>query len=1064
MSTKLGMLLTILLTSLTAFFSIPASAQGSTGAVKGTVADLTGSPVPGATVKITAGTGTAGFEKSVLTDEKGYFFIAELPPGKYEIVVEAKNFRVFTAALEVFTDDVRKQDVVLMVGTATTVVIDIPYPAPSAEATPEIRTNSQSKLLSRLPSRPTFGSLVKIVPNARPEGLISGFQIDGSSGGDNTYFVDGQEVTNFRTGLLNTNFDLPFELLQEVQVRSSGIAAEYSGAVGGVINLVTRGGGNDWRGNFGVSISPSNLQGRANPTLTRYGTAAGQTEYFKPNKDGGSEYFPTASLGGPIVKNRLWFFASYSPQIFDVTRSIDYYNGTNPSTRAVTESIKYKSTVRGEQAFVRLDAQPFSRLRLFGTYLYDPIVQDGALPSVTEGLGGAPQSVLGLRGADYLATRGGRQNSQMVNGQATIDITKNFLVSVRGGYGFLNEKLDSYGIPKITRFICSASGTPPAGAGCSAGFQNISNNNVRDYEISRRTTFDVEGQLYGIDLLGRHNFKFGYGYNRVFNKIREGYTDTGIVQLFYNIPISTLVGLTPTPGNLGSGFLQRFGTSGEAAGRQQSIFGQDSWTIAKRLTINAGLRFEKENVPDFGDPVYPSSSIVVGGEFDLEWNWADKISPRVSGVFDLFGDGRSKAFAGFGIYYDRLKFQALQGRYASVFYRDYFEILPARGGAYTNYTFRNIIGGNPDFPGGQCPIVNSQGWSVCQFSFALSSNIPVINFVLPDIDGDLRPSRTREFTAGFEQKLATGFIVTGRYLYRDLDHAVDDVGTFDSQGNQLNTTANPGFGTICVAAADANLPCAKAQRRYDALELILDKRAPNYFFNVSYTFSRLFGNYSGLSNSDEGGRTAPNDGRYFDSPSSGFNSDGDPDNGRLATDRPHVFKAYGGYTFRWNSVNQTNVSAFTTIQSGTPLTTVYSLYGQTTSNLFGRGDLGRTEMFSETDLFVSHRYKFGKDNKFSIEPYLVFLNLFDERNELSRQTSISFTNFTSTALTQGGCTTCQLETLVFNTIFNGGGIRQFVQNYLNARGVSSTGIRNDYNQPNLFQSPRYFRFGTRFSF
>ncbi|NJM53088.1 MAG: hypothetical protein HC846_06655 [Blastocatellia bacterium] len=266
----------------------------------------------------------------------------------------------------------------------------------------------------------------------------------------------------------------------------------------------------------------------------------------------------------------------------------------------------------------------------------------------------------------------------------------------------------------------------------------------------------------------------------------------------------------------------------------------------------------------------------------------------------------------------------------------------------------------------------------------------------------------------------------------------------------------------------ANLPCPKAERNYDAVEVRIDKRANKYFLNASYTWSRLFGNYSGLASSDEAGRSSPNVNRFFDLPPLGFTADGDPDNGLLATDRPHVFKAYGGYSFNWwgNSSHRTNVSAFTVIESGTPLTTIYDLYSLGTTILNGRGDLGRTEMFTETDLSISHTYKFGSDNRFTIQPYIDLRNLFDERNELTRQTSISSTTFTAGNLQGGtaGCTTCATEAAVFQTIFNGAGIRQNVLNFINAAGTSSTGRRNDYGLTNGFQAPRDVRFGFRFFF
>ncbi len=1054
MSTRFKSLSKIILTVLILFLSKTAFAQGTTGTIEGTVADANGAPIAGATVSIENQYDATGLKKTVTTNKKGEFTISEIPPGNFKISFSYPNFRSFSADIEVSIDKIALVPIILEVGTSTSVVVIEPMDK-SVGATPEIRTNNKKEFSENLPRRTTFGSLLKIVPNVRPEVLSGGFQIDGASGAENTFFIDGQEVTNFKTGLLNPNNDLPFELLQEVQVKSEGIFAEYSGATGGVVNVVTAGGNNEWRGSFGVSLTPENLQGRPNAVINRFGTTAGQVEYFQPNKDSGTGFFPTAALSGPIVKNKLWFFSSYSPQIYKTTRTIDYFTSANPATRTVSETIKYKANVRTEEAFLRFDSQPISNLRIFGSFLYNPIIQDGILPSFSEGLGGAPQSVSGLRGADYLSTRGGRQNSNIVNGQISWDITKNFLLNFRAGRGFLNEKLDTYGLPRTTRFICSTAGSPQnvPGSNCSPGFQNISNNFIRDYDASERTTFNADAALVGINAFGRHNFKFGYQFNRLFNEVKEGYTDTGIVQLFYGIPITNLgVPITPTAGNLGSGFLQRFGTVGEANNTNQAIFGQDSWQINNRLTLNLGIRFENETLPDYNQAI------------TQKFGWRDKIAPRIGFAFDVLGDGKNKIFGSFGWYYDRLKFEVLRSlQTPQVFYRDYFEILPSRGAAYTNYTFQNILGNNIDNPNGQCPIVNGSGWSVCQFSFTIPSQFEPPLFTPPIIDPNLKPQRTSEFTIGFEREFGSNLRLSGRYFHRQLDRAVEDVGNFNAQGSEFYSIGNPGFGQVCEIAADTNFPCAKAERKYDAFEVIFDKRASKYFFNANYTFSRLYGNYSGLASSDEFGRAAPNVTKYFDLPIYGFDADGNPDNGRLATDRPHYFKAFGGYTFNWNSANLTTVSAFTTVQSGTPLTTIYNLYSQP-SILFERGDLGRTEMFSETNLLVSHRYKFGKNDKFLLEPFIVFLNLFDERNELSRQTSISATNFTSTTLTQGGCTTCTSEIAVFNTIFNGNGISQSVQNYLNTRGISATGTRNDYNQPNLFQQPRYFRFGMRFMF
>ncbi|MGQ0540729.1 MAG: carboxypeptidase regulatory-like domain-containing protein [Blastocatellia bacterium] len=1043
--------------------------QGTTGSIEGTVTDANGAVVPNATVTVRSSGSTSGYSRSVTADSNGYINIQGVPPGSYKVTIVATNFAEKTFDASVSVDKATSISSVLQVTGVTGVVEVVADSAVTIDTTNNtVDTNITKRIFEALPSGTQFGSLLKIAPNVRPEALNAGFQIDGASGAENVFVVDGQEVTNFRTGQLNSNNNLPFELLQEVQVKSTGFNAEYGGATGGVINAVTIGGNDEWRGNFGVSFTPGKLQGSPRDFLNRFSTTVAP-EYFAPPKDGGTGFFPVASFSGPIVKGKLWFSAIYAPQIQETTRTIDYFStGNNPVGRTVSQSISYNNNVRTEEMFVRLDAQPSSKFRLYGTFLYNPIVQDGVLPAITEGLSGAPQSVnfggsVGTRtGADLLGRQGGRQNSNSVNGQATWTPTNYLVLNFRAGRSFLNEKLNSYGLPNTTRFICqagfAASTTP--GSGCTSGFQNIANNFQINFDVSTRTTFDADASLVGINAGGRHNFKFGYQLNRLFNDVDQGYVGLGIVQLFYGLSIDQLTGVnTPTPGNLGTARLQRFGTVGEASSRNQSIFVQDTWQIARRLTLNLGVRFENEIVPNFGTT----------GSDAIEFGWGDKIAPRLGFAFDLTGDGKTKIFGSYGWFYDRFKYELPRGSFGGDFFRrDFAEILPSRGALFSNYTLGAIIGSNPDPIGGTCPIVGGTGWSVCQFDFRIATNLTGADiFETGAIDPSIEAARQSEYTFGIERELSNNFVLAGRYTHKQVDRAIEDVGVFNAQGSEAYIIGNPGFGLVCEVASTANLPCPKARRDFDAVEIRVDKRATKYFFNASYTWSRLFGNYSGLASSDEFGRSSPNVNRFFDLPMLGFNANGDPDDGPLATDRPHVVKAYGGYTFDWrgNSNNATTVSAFTTFQSGSPLTTIYTNYAVTTAILFGRGDLGRTEMFTETDFSVSHRYKFGKDGRFSFEPFLNIRNLFDERNEIAFQTTISNTDIRASQLAANGCTTCTSEGAVFNTIFNGPGITQFILNYLNNPTTSAAaGRRNDYGLPNTFQAPREVRIGARLFF
>src|SRR5215213_6745768 len=685
-------------------FAAVAFGQKTTGNIEGTITDPNGAVVPNATVTAKSTGTTTGYSQTVTTDSNGYFQFAQVPAGTYNVTATGTGFKTSNKSVLVSVDKTVPANFALELGAGTeNVTVTTDSSATIDPGDTKIDTNITKQLIEDLPSGTQFSSLLKIAPNVRPEALAGGFQIDGASGSENTFIVDGQEVTNFRTGQLDSNNNLPFELLQEVQIKSTGYEAEYGGATGGVINVVTSGGNNEWRGNFGISFTPRKLVGDPRPSLNRFSTnAAGNFEYFNPPKQGGTDFFPVAQFSGPVIKDKLWFSAVYAPQVFDRSISIDYFTtGNNPNGRAVSQSINYKAKQVTEEALFRLDAQPTSKLRMFGTFVWNPIRVRGLLPASTEGLNGAPQSaVFGgtigtLTGADFLAQQGGRQNGNSVNGQITYNPTNWVVLNVRAGRTFLNEKLGSYGVPRSVRFLCSTSGNPAgvAGSGCTAGFTNFANNFQIDYDVSTRRTLDADASFVGINAGGRHNIKVGYQLNKLFNTTSQGYTDTGVVVLFYQVPISAQTGQDPTVGNLGSGYLQRFGTIGEASSDNQALFAQDSWQIANRLTLNLGLRIESETVPSF----------LEGGNA-IKFGWGDKISPRLGAAFDLTGDGKTKVFASYGWFYDRFKYELPRGSFGGDFYRrDYFEILPSRGAAYTNYNRTTILGTTPDIPGGNCP-------------------------------------------------------------------------------------------------------------------------------------------------------------------------------------------------------------------------------------------------------------------------------------------------------------------------------------------------------------------------
>lgn len=1054
-------------------FGAVAFGQGTTGVIDGTVMDQTGAVIPGATIRVQSTGTTAGLDRTITANANGYFIFPRVAPGTYKVTVENANFAAYTGSVSVVVDKTASVNASLAPAGATAQVDITQDSAVTIDfADTKIDTNITKEIIDALPKGTNFATLLKIAPNVRSEPVGGGFQIDGASGSENVFVIDGQEVTNFATGVLFSNHNLPFELLQEVQIKSTGFEAEYGGATGGVINAVTAGGNNEWHGTFGISFKASKLQGRPNLRLNRHGSDTGEFDFFQPNKDGGTDFFPVGSFSGPIVKDKVWGSISYAPQTFTTNRPIDYYTSPSPG-RTVLLTENYESTRVNEYAFARIDAQPISSLRVFGTFLWNPRHDTGELPGNNVGLNNTSPPV---SQATY-ALRGGRTNANNYNTGATWTPTNWVFISFRHGRSFLNEKLASYGRQASQRFAISG-GSPlnpcdpsdmtfPGGATFCRGFDTGSNG-LTSFDVSTRTTYDVDVGFVGINAGGRHNIKVGYQRNELFNDVASGYTIAGRILVYYG---DTLLNRTGIPGlpscdffninpndstcSVGVARMVRIGTQGQASSDNVAFYAQDSWQIMNRLTINFGLRLENEVVPTFSDPTTTN---------DITFGWGDKIAPRFGAAFDLTGDGKTKLFGSYGWFYDRFKYELPRGLFGAETFQDAFaDMTPARGLSPFDYTLANMLGGRGIIPGGACPITPQIGYATCEFDRRVPANsIGADPFVSGAVDPDLKAMRQSEYTFGIERELGNNFVLAARYTHKQLDQVIEDIGVLNAQGSEAYVIGNPGQGLACQISMSGGTPCTRAERKYDAFEVRVDKRASNYFYNLSYTWSRLFGNYSGLASSDEFGRNSPNVNRFFDLPMLGYNANGVPDNGPLGTDRPHVFKAYGGYSHNWSAnIGTSSISGFTSFQSGVPNTTRYDLLFVQQSILVGRNDLGRTGMFSETDFSVSHKYRFGRDGKFTLEVFMDVLNIFDKRSEVARQDKISTSNITAPLLTAAGCTTCAGSAGVFDTIFNQGGIEQFVRTHWANNPVF---LRNDFNQTNTFQAGRDVRFGARLRF
>ena len=204
-----------------------------------------------------------------------------------------------------------------------------------------------------------MGSLLKLSPAARPEPLSGQYQIDGASGSENSFMIDGLETSNFRTGTLNVNNNLPFEFIQEMSIKTSGVQRRVR----------WRDRRRDQRGDqerhqlvprHGRDrVQNDSLNGNPRGILNKFRSGTGasfvQINEYLPVKTTYKNYYPVFGIGGPILRDKAWFFASYSPQIFDEERTTEYFT-TDPRTRTKTAEETYNRTRTSDYFQGRVDA------------------------------------------------------------------------------------------------------------------------------------------------------------------------------------------------------------------------------------------------------------------------------------------------------------------------------------------------------------------------------------------------------------------------------------------------------------------------------------------------------------------------------------------------------------------------------------------------------------------------------------------------------------------------------------------------------------------------------------
>lgn len=931
-------------------------AQEITGSISGLVTDPSGSAIPNARVSVTAPSLPRGID--VTSDSSGIFTVPQLPAGQYSVAVQATGFTTAKKnEVPVVLGRVTRLDFRMEVGQVTESVVI------SADAVMVDATSSASAVtvdrtfFDILPKGRSFYDLAAIAPGARPESKSGGVQVDGASGSENTYYIDGMEVTNIQTGVLSDKNRIPVEMVQQMQIKNGVMDAQYGGAMGGVLSAVVRSGTNDFHGQGGMYFYNDSMWARPRPSLRLNPNDEDlmTAEYFQNAQDSFTSFNPVVNIGGPIVKNRLFFFAGYMPRFVNTDRNVNFVDGSKG-----TFNQKYKQ----QYTVGKLDYSPASRLRMSGSWIWNPTKSMGVLPS--------------RQGTDDPHSNWGEQGyyspGQIFAGSVDYLPTNRLVLSFRGGYNRTNN-ITNYGIGSETSVYYSNSnanipGIPPDLVG-SVGYQTYAPGATL-YDIYTRKNYNADA-TYVFSAAGQHSLKGGWQMNELGNNVNTTSWANGYYRYYWNLSYRCITSQCTGQqrGTYGYYRYRFFGTTGNVTSNNQSLFLQDTWRVSKNLTLNLGIRTEREYLPSFASGTsIPSRAI--------EFSWAQKLSPRIGFAWDPNGDGTQRIYASWGYFYDIMKYELPRGSFGGDQWYDTFFALDDPNWVKLNQ-------GIPADPR------NIRGKFFEYVNWRIPSNDPN-NYT---IDPNLKPMKQRMFDIGYERSISSTLVASARYTNRRLIRTIEDVGTLGPAG-EVYYIGNPGFGiTADPKTWDAGFPVTpKARREYDALELRLDKRfSRSYQFAISYTWARQDGNYSGLASSDENGRTSPNVNRYFDLPWVYYTERGNFASGPLATDRRHTLKFFGGYTLN-SRMGSTTFSPNIFLYSGVPVTTEVTAISSVPTAPYGRGDQGRTPVYFNTDFNVMHDFKPVKSNealRFRIEATI--FNLFNNSAVTNYFTTMNHTDY-----------------------------------------------------------------------
>jgi outer membrane receptor for ferrienterochelin and colicin len=742
-------------------------AQTPTGSISGRVTDSGGLPVPGATVTIQS-TNLQG-TRTAVTSENGDFLLPALPPGPYTITVELSGFATMKQTRDVGTGQVMSVDVTLRPASLSEVVT-VTARADAFTNTVQASTNIQQELLATLPTARTLLSAVNLSPGVHATGPSNAVSIGGAVSFENLFMLDGVQITD---NIRGTPFSIFIEdAIQETTVSTSGISAEYGRFTGGVVNAITKSGGNQFSGSLRTTftnddwrtVSPFD-EPKTNDTVPTY------------------EF----TLGGPIVKNRTWFFGA--GRFFDKSEANEtgftripftFDNDEKRFEGKITQAIAPGHNIRGTYAAIR------------------ETEANNVWPSA--------QEVMDLRS---LHTRQVPQDRLSIHYSGTLK--PNLFVEAQYSarqFAFENSGGTSTDLIEGTVLRDQLTGA----WWWSPNFCGVCGPEERDNE-----NLFLKGNYFLSTRRGSHNVAFGYD---TFNDKRKG--DNHQSGSDYHVWASDTILQDGTvypviAGNDGSTYIIWWPISEASRGtnfRTHSLFANDSWSASKHFTINLGLRWDKNDGKDaVGNLVANDSSF----------------SPRVGLVYDPVGDGKWTMHASYG-------------KYVAAIANSIADSASPGGTPSIIAYFYQGPGINTSGTG---PLVTSDAalrqvfdWFNANGGTSRRPFFTSIPGVKVQFRESLKSPHAKEFATGLSRQLGSRGALRADVVYRNFDDFYAE--RVDTSTGQVTDSSGNELDLVLVENTNVN------DRKYAALSTQVNYRFGSRInIGGNYTLSRLWGNVNG---------------------------------------------------------------------------------------------------------------------------------------------------------------------------------------------------------------------------